>query len=161
MDEFAPYRKVIKNFYDTFAYYLDEFAPYRKVIKKEYKLMLKPWISKEILHECKNRDSILKCILKEKDQAKKISLRNDYKKLRNEITKDKRDSKKAYYTSYFEKNKYKSSVIWKCIRSLVNINSTTSFNIKLLDENNKLIINPKKISNIFNDHFSTLDQKIP
>ena len=76
------------------------------------------------------------------------------------MTKDKRDSKKAYYTSYFENNKYKSSEIWKGIRSLVNINSTTSFNIKLLDENNKLIINPKKISNIFNDHFSTLGSKI-
>ena len=95
-------------------------------------------ISKEILHKCKNRDSILKCISNEKDQ---------------------RDSKKAYYTAYFEKNKYKSSEIWKGIRSLVNINSTTSFNIKLLDEN-KLIINPKKISNIFNDHFSTLGSKI-
>ena len=52
-----------RNFYDTFTYSLDEFAPYRKVTKKEYKLMLKPWISKESLHKCKNRDSILKCIL--------------------------------------------------------------------------------------------------
>ena len=46
------------------------------------------------------------------------------------------------------------------VRSLVNINFTTSFNIKLLDKNNKLIIDPKKIPNIFNDHFSTLGSKI-
>ena len=33
------------SFFDNLFYYLDEFAPNRKVTKKEYKLMLKPWIS--------------------------------------------------------------------------------------------------------------------
>ena len=65
----------------------------------------KPWISKEILRKCKERDSILKSISNERDAAKQIILRNDYKKLRNEITNDKRKSKKSYYSSYFEKNK--------------------------------------------------------
>ena len=105
---------------------------------------MKAWISKEILHKCKQRDSILKSISKENDPNKIISLRNDYKKLRNQITKDKRDSKKEYYNSYFEKNKHKSSEIWKGIRSLVNIKSTKSSNIKLLDENNNLVSGPKK-----------------
>ena len=39
-----------------------------------------------------------------KTQLKKNNLSNEYKKLRNEITKDKRDSKKSYYSTYFEKN---------------------------------------------------------
>ena len=66
--------------------------------------MLKPWISKEILRKSKERDSILKSISNERDAAKQIILQNDYKKLRNEITNDKRESKKSYYSSYFEKN---------------------------------------------------------
>ena len=49
----------------------------------------------------------MKNISKENNSERIISLRNDYKKLRNEITKDKRDSKKSYYVSYFEKNKSK------------------------------------------------------
>ena len=66
-----------KSFFDNITYLLDEFAPYKKVTKKEYKLMLKPWISKEILQKCKNRDSILKSIAKENDPVKKINLRNE------------------------------------------------------------------------------------
>ena len=57
--------------------------------------MLKPWISKEILNKCKQRDILLKRISKEEDANIKILLRNEYKKVRNEITKDKRDNKKS------------------------------------------------------------------
>ena len=149
-----------RNFLNTFNFYLDEFAPYKKVTKNEYKLMLKPWITNEILHKCKKRDSILKSISKEIDLNQKVILRDEYKKLRNEITKDKRDSKKVYYTSYFEKNKYKSSEIWKGIRSLINIKSSKTSNIKLMDANKNLISDPKKVSNIFNDHFSSIGSKI-
>ena len=85
---------------------------------------------------------------------------NDYKKIRNEITKDKRDSKKAYNTSYFEKNKHKSSEIWKGVRSLVNLKSAKTNIIKLLDKNKNLISDPKKISNTFNNYFSTIGPKI-
>ena len=74
--------------------------------------MLKPWISKEILNKCKPRDIFLKRISKEEDANIKILLRNEYKKVRNEITKDKRDNKKVHFTEYFDKNKHKASEIW-------------------------------------------------
>ena len=133
------------NFFNSITYQLDEFAPFKKVTKNEYKLMFKPWISKDILLKCKRRDIILKSISIEKDIDKKSILRNEYKKLRNEITNDKRNSKKLYYSSYFEKNKQKSSEIWKGIRSLVNLKSSKTHNIKLLDKNNNLVSDPKKI----------------
>ena len=143
------------NFFNRISYLLDEFAPFKKVTKNEYKLMLKPWISKDILEKCKQRDFILKSISKENDPAKITTLRTDYKKLRNEVTKDKRDSKKSFYSSYFEKNKQKSSEIWKGIRSLVNIKASKCSSIKLLNKNN-LVTDPKIISNVFNDHFQPL-----
>ena len=57
----------------------------------------------------------------------------------NEITKDKRNSKKAHFTAYFERNKQKSGDIWKGLSSLVNIQSAKSSNIKLFDENNNTV----------------------
>ena len=119
--------------------------------------MFKPWISKEILEKCKRRDSI---ISNENDPTEKTILQDAFKKLRNEITKDKRDSKKSYFHSYFEKNKLKSAEVWKGIRSLVNIKASKSFSIKLLNENNNLISDPKIISNVFNDYFSSIGPKI-
>ena len=68
------------NIFNTFFYHLDEFAPYRKVTKNEYKLMLKPWISKEILNKCKHRDILCKRISKEEDANIKMLLLNEYKK---------------------------------------------------------------------------------
>ena len=63
-----------KNFFDTLNFYLDEMAPYKKVTKKEFKLMTKPWITKEILDKCNKRVSILKSITTEQDDDKKSSL---------------------------------------------------------------------------------------
>ena len=83
-----------------------------------------------------------------------------YIKMRNGITKDKRDSKKAYYSSYFDQNKHKSCEIWKGIRSLVDIKASTSSSHKLLNENNNLVSNPKIISNLFNYFFSTVGPEI-
>ena len=148
------------NFFNNLTYQLDEFAPFKKVTKKEYNLMLKPWISKEILEKCNRRDSILKSVYKESDPEQRTILHNEFKRLRNEITKDKRDSKKSYYHSYFEKNKLKSAEIWKGIRSLVNIKASKSSSIKLLNENDNLISNPKIISNVFNNYFSSIGTKI-
>ena len=147
------------NFFNNIIYHLDEFAPFKKVTRKEYELMLKPWITKEILEKCKRRDSILKTISNEKDSVKIVDLRNEYKKLRNEITIDKRIGKKTYYSEYFERNKLKSAEIWKGIRSLVNIKASESTDIKLLNEDNNLS-DPKIISNVFNYYFSTIGQQI-
>ena len=127
--------------------------------------MLKPWISKEILNKCKKRDAILKGISIENDPERLVILRNEYKKLRNEVTKDKRDSKKSYYSAYFEKNKLKSAEIWKGIRSIVNIKPSKLSTIKLLNENNNLVSDPRIISNVFNYYFSNvgpnIERKIP
>ena len=42
----------------------------------------------------------------------------------------------------------------------MNIKSKKASNIKLLDNNNNLINDPRKIGNIFNNHFSTIGSKI-
>ena len=47
-----------KSFHDTVNYHLDEMAPSYEVSKKELKLILKPWITKEILAKCDKRDDI-------------------------------------------------------------------------------------------------------
>ena len=149
-----------KSFYDTLNYHLDEMAPYKKVTRKEFRLMLKPWITNDILSKCNERDSLLKDMKNENDPVKIESLRKDYKLLRNKITQEKRDSKKSHYAAYFEKNRNKASDIWKGIRSLVNIKPTKATSIKLFDENKNLISDPRKIVNVFNDHFSTIGTKV-
>ena len=148
-----------KSFFETINFYLDEMAPYKKVNQKQLRLMLKPWITKDILKKCSDRDYLLKSINVETDPIKVETLRNEYKVLRNEITKEKRFNKKAFFTSQFEQNKKKSSEIWKNIRTLVNIKPSKKANVKLINGNN-FINDPKEIANIFNDHFSCLGSNV-
>jgi len=122
--------------------------------------MLKPWITKEILAKCDKRDDLLKQFKSEKTPDIAAQIYKEYKMLRNQITADKRRGKKAHNIAQFEKNKSSISTVWKSIRSLVNMKPGKKSSIKLMDESNNIISDPKIIGNIFNDHFSTLGAKV-
>ena len=69
-------------------------------------------------------------------------------------------------TGFFDENKKKSSAIWKGIRSIGNINSTSRKDIKLLNgKNGKNMCHPTKIAEILNKYFASvgnnIDRKIP
>ena len=149
-----------KSFHDTVNFHLDEMAPGRLVSNKELKLMLKPWITPEILAKCDKRDELLKKYKNEKNLDTATQIYKDYKLLRNQITADKRRSKKAHNIAQFEKNKNAISTVWKSIRSLVNMKPGKKSSVKLMDENNNIISDSKIIANIFNDHFSALGAKV-
>ena len=62
-------------------------------------------------------------------------------------------------------NKNKMSSIWKGIRSLVNIKTTSRKDIIKVNNKGKKIIDPKKIAQLFNEHDakvgSDIEKKIP
>ena len=149
-----------KSFHDTLNFHLDEMAPDRVVSNKELRLMLKPWITQEILTKCDKRDELLKKFKNEKNSNTATQIYKEYKLLRNQITADKRRGKKAHNIAQFEKNKKSISTVWKSIRSLVNMKPGKKSSIKLMDENNNIISNPETIANVFNDHFSALGAKV-
>ena len=72
----------------------------------------------------------------------------------------KRESKINYYKNFFEMNKANTSKIWKGIRSLVKINSSSKKDIKIIDSEGRKIINPISIANYFNDFFLISDVKL-
>ena len=86
--------------------------------------------------------------------------------IRNSITKLKREAKKRYYKDFFELNKTKISIVWKGIKSIVNIKQQSSRkDITLIDGDGKDITDPYKISNSFNKYFVNIgpdiDKTIP
>ena len=147
------------------VYLLDEFAPYKKVSKKVQKLKTKPWINNDILKKINERDKVLLKYHKTKMPNLKEDYYNSYKVLRNTITKEKRDAKKKYYKEYFERHKGNSSFIWKGIKSIVKLTSSSKKDITLINEKGKYINDPQKIANIFNSYFVTvgpnIDKTIP
>ena len=157
----------INNLHQHINYLLDEFATYKKLSKKEYKLKSKPWINRNILTEMKKRDKLLHkyCKAKDKDSFYAQPIYEDFKSIRNSLTKMKRDSKINYYRKYFEANKNKASAIWKGISSIVNIQNSSKKDIKLLNDKGSNISDPKKIVDLFNKYFvkvgPNIDEIIP
>ena len=49
----------LESFYDKIIFHLDEMAPFKKVTLKEQRLMLKPWITHDILNKSIKRDVLL------------------------------------------------------------------------------------------------------
>ena len=87
----------VKNFFDTLNYHLDEMAPFEKVTQKQYSLMLKPWITNDILKKCDEKNKLLKLIKDESDPVLLATLRQQYKNIRNSITNEKRTNERAYF----------------------------------------------------------------
>ena len=153
------------NLYNNTIYLLDEFAPYRKLIKKEFKLKLKPWISDEILTKIHERDKLLYKYSNAKDLKREINLLKYYKILRNTIRRMKRDAKSKYYKEYIEMHNDKTSSIWKGIRSLVKLKSSSKNDISIIDAKGVIISDQEKICNQFNNFFVNIglniDKTIP
>ena len=150
----------LKSFHDTLNYHIDEMAPSKKVTLKQFRLMLKPWITREILRKCDERDNLLKEIKDDNDPIRKKILRTNFNILRNQITKEKRQNKKNHFAEQFEKNKNTTANIWKCIRSLVNLKPSKKSSMKLMDDNQNITSDSATIARIFNDHFSALGAKV-
>ena len=155
----------MKNLYNNTIYLLDEFAPYRKLTKIEFKLKSKSWISNEILTKIHERDKLLYKYSYARDLNRKINLFKDYKGLRNTITRMKRDANSKYYKENFEMHKDKTASIWKGIRYLVKIKSSSKKDISIIDDKGVIISDQEKICNQVNHFFVNIglniDKTIP
>ena len=130
----------VKNFVDTLNFHLDEMAPFEKVTKKQYSLMLKPWITHDILKKCDEKNKLLKQIKDESDPLLLTTLRQQYKNIRNSITNEKRANKKAYFAKRFVEIKNNSSKVWKEIKSL---------NFERREDLDKIMYKPKELESVF------------
>ena len=67
-----------KTFLDSIIYLLDEHAPVKQLTKKENSLKLKPWISPEIIHDMRKRDSLFRKYCQAKNETVKLQKFNEY-----------------------------------------------------------------------------------
>ena len=78
-------------FYDQIDFVCKVHVPYKRLSKKEVKISSKPWITKEIFAKMKYRDKLYSKLLKSKQPNP--NLHYLYKKFRNRVVKDLKDSK--------------------------------------------------------------------
>ena len=136
---------------------VEQHVPTRKCSKKESKFKIKPWITKRIQRMIKTRDSILRR-MKKKRSASNVTL---YKKFRNRVANELKESKQKYFQNYFTAHRQNMKQIWSGIKTIISHKSYNTTTIsKIMDGNGEVSSEPNEISNIFNDHFVNVANSI-
>ena len=111
---------------------VEQHVPTRKCSKRESKFKIKPWITKRIQRMIKICDSILRR-MKKKRSTSNITL---YKKFRNRLTNELRESKQKYFQNYFTAHRQNMKKIWSGIKTIISHKSYNTTTIsKIMDRN--------------------------
>ena len=132
-------------------------APMKKRSRKEMKLKDKPWINSKILKMMRIRDRILQK-LKKKQTDDNIKL---YKKFRNRVSNELKESKARYFPNYFSTNSQNMKKLWSGIKTIISHKSSSSSAInKIKDKDGSVTSDPSQMSNIFNDFYVNFANEI-
>ena len=149
-----------KNFYDKISTLINLHAPLKKLSRKQKLNKVKPWITKGIKKSINHRNKLLNLFIKSKIPQSKEQYYNEYKNYRNNIVNLIRISKSNHYKHFFNTNINNSKNIWKGINELINLQDKNNVSNITLNINNKTETDPSITSNIFNNYFTTVADKI-
>ena len=119
----------------------------------------KPWITADLILLMKQRDLFYKKYKRNKTEE---SFYN-YKLYRNLIVKLVTQQKQNFYKNQFLNNKGNSKKLWQTFNEYTTINyknKNDSDSYCVLNENNTLEEDPLKVSNIFNNYYSKIGEKM-
>ncbi len=129
---------------------VEKHAPLKKLTKKDIKLQNKPWINSKIRKMIQLRDKLLKKLRKKPDPVVNLA----YKKFRNRIASELKESKKSYYQNYFNVNSNNMKLLWSGIKSIISIKkSSTNLISKLKDSSGNPTTDSTTMANTFNKFF--------
>ena len=139
---------------------LDEHAPLKRVNKYKLKFKSKPWITPAIQKSISVKNNLLKRFINSKDPQAKDIFHEQYKDYRNMLSTLLKKSKIGYHNQYFEANMNNIKNTWKGIKSILTIKNTSSDFPKCLSSNGSTFTNQVEISNIFNNYFASIAEKV-
>ena len=138
------------NFYNALSGLVEIHAPMKTLSKRKLKQFSKPWITIGLKKSIKVKNSLF--------QSGSFA---QYKLYRNKISALTRVSKKNYYHAFFADNLNNMKNTWNGINSLINGKEKKSRAISSLKRlNNGITTDPLEISNIFNNYFSSVGEKL-
>ena len=142
---------------------IDQNFPYKKVTRKEAKLILNPWMTKEILKERKIRDDLKMKFCKHKIVNSEDHI--NYKRYRNKVRIMIRDARRKYTLNDCKKAKGSSKKMWKVIKKATNDNPKPSIipdfvKTKTTNGETRTIKSKKEIANVMNRQFSEMGAKL-
>lgn len=143
--------KLFSTFYNKTNKLINKHAPLKTVSKRKTKQLLKPWITKGILKSIRIKNKLFY-----------LGITEEYKAYRNKISTLIRLSKKLYYHNFFSNNMCNMKKTWEGINNLINKKMKCKRIITAVKKpnGNGITKDPAEIPNVFNQHFSSVGQKL-
>ena len=120
-----------------------------------------PWITKGILISISERDHLYKLYLREKTLSSRSSSRRQHQK--NIATRLFRFSgfvENTFFTKYFSDNQKNIGKIWKGVKSIISLHSSSYSSPTCINIDNSPMSDPSIIATSFNDYFVSIAENI-
>ena len=138
---------------------LDKHVQLKKLSKYILKFKTEPWVTTAQQKSISIKNKLFGDFINKKDLTQKTELPIKHKSYRNMLFTLMKKSKQNYFTKFFESNLKNLKNTWKGIKSIISMKNSSSNSPMLIFHQNENIGNPERIANIFNNDFSTFDEK--
>ena len=137
----------------TFNSILDLHAPLKKISKQKLKFRNKPWITLGLQKSISIKNHLLTKYIKLKDVTLKNEAQIKYKQYRNLLSTLMKESKKSYFTNYFQNNLNDLKSTWKGIKNLISLKELPNVAPSNIFDNGRSLTEPQEIANAFDKYF--------
>ena len=153
-DRFANLNEQMQSFDATIDRLFQKCFPKRtKLVGNSH--LHKPWITPAILKSIKTKSNYFKLY------RQGIITRNVNDAYKKKLTKVIKSAKKQYFFNYFNSCRNDVKRSWKGIKTLIGNNSNDNGKkLHIKNTDGELVSDEREISNIFNDYFSTIAQRL-
>ena len=141
------------SFLAKFNSILDLYAPLKKISKQKLKFRNKPWITLGLQKSISIKNHLLTKYIKLKDVTLKNEAQIKYKQYRNLLSTLMKESKKSYFTNYFQNNLNDLKSTWKGIKNLISLKELPNVAPSNIFDNGRSLAEPREIANTFNKYF--------
>ena len=146
----------MENFVSNMNVLLNKHVPFKK---NKLKFKTKPWITPALQKSISIKNALFKRYIELKSTTKKNEVHQQCKYYRSLLSTFMKKSKQNYYEQFFKNNLNKFKNIWKDARSLIAAKHSSASNMHVLTHKGAEVTTPMRITNVFNDYFSSVAEK--
>ena len=132
----------------------DKYFPYVRISRKAFRD--KPYITSGIKVSIKTRNRLYKKYLDNPSEVNKVI----WKRFRNKTSETIKRAEELYFKNILNNHTNGTKKLWNTFGKILNKNKIKHKRINSLLINDKKITNPQAISNIFNDFFSEIGERL-
>ena len=141
------------SFLTKFNSILDLYVPLKKISKQKLKFRYKPWITLGLQKLVSIKNHLLTKYIKLKDVTLKNEAQTKCKRYRNLLSTLMKESKKSYFTNYFQNNLNDLNSTWKGIKNLISFKKMPNVAPFNIFDNGRSLTERQEIANAFNKYF--------